>query len=275
MKVYISADLEGVSGVVATPQTRMGEKEYERARQLMTAEVNAAIEGVLAGGAAEVIVNDAHGTNRNILIEELNPAAQLITGKPKLHNMMQGLDSSFDVVFLLGYHAQPGTAYAILDHAYYSQVVYQISLNGQAVGEAGFNAALAGYFGVPVVLVTGDQAVAQEARELLGSVETVIVKEAYGRSAASCLIPSVARQRIADAARRVLQKQHEEKSKPFVITPPITLTVEFMRSSHADLAELIPGSRRVGGRYLEYRHDDFSIIFRVCRAMLILASAGE
>lgn len=266
MKVYISCDMEGISGVVASKQTQMDGEEYKRAQKLMTGEVNAAIEGALAGGASEVLVNDSHGSMRNILIEELNPSAQLISGSPKPLSMMQGIDGSFDAAFFIGYHAQAGTAYSVLDHTY-SGIVYQVSLNSRPVGETGLNAALAGDFGVPVVLVTGDKLLVEEAQALLGTVEGVAVKESYGRSAAKCLVPGEARELIREAAQRALSKG----GNPYVVGPHITLTVDFTSSAHLDMVELIPGSRRTGGRHIEYTHDDFLTVYKVWRAMLKLA----
>jgi len=266
VKVYISCDMEGISGVVASKQTEMDGEEYKRAQKLMTGEVNAAIEGALAGGTSEVLVNDSHGSMRNILIEELNPGAQLVSGSPKPLSMMQGIDESFDAAFFIGYHAQAGTAYSVLDHTY-SGIVYQVSLNGRPMGETGLNAALAGYFGVPVVLVTGDKLLTEEAVALLGSVEVVAVKESYGRSAARCLVPEAAHDLIRQAAQRALSRG----GKPFVVEPPITLAVDFTSSAHLDMAELIPGSRRTGGRHIEYTHDDFLTVYKVWRAMLTLA----
>jgi len=269
VKVYISCDMEGISGVVASKQTQMNGEEYKRAQKLMTGELNAAIEGALAGGATEILVNDSHGSMRNILIEDLNPSAQLISGSPKPLSMMQGIDESFDAAFFIGYHAQAGTAYSVLDHTY-SGIVYQVSLNGRPVGETGLNAALAGYFGVPVVLVTGDKLLVEEATALLGTVEGVAVKESYGRYAARCLVPDAVHDLIRQAAQSALAKAKEER-KPFVVEPPITLAVDFTSSAHLDMAELIPGSRRTSGRHIEYTHDDLLTVFKVWRAMLTLA----
>jgi len=266
MKVYISCDMEGISGVVAGKQTEMNGEEYQRAQKLMTGEVNAAIEGALAGGASEILVNDSHGSMRNILIEDLNPSAQLISGSPKPLSMMQGIDDSFDAAFFVGYHAQAGTAYSTLDHTY-SGIVYQVSLNGCPVGETGLNAALAGYFGVPVVLVTGDKLLVEEATALLGTVEGVAVKESYGRYAARCLVPEAVHELIRQAAQGALSRG----GKPFVVEPPVTLAVDFTSSAHLDMAELIPGSRRTSGRHIEYTHDDLLTVFKVWRAMLTLA----
>ncbi|MGB9880690.1 MAG: M55 family metallopeptidase [Anaerolineae bacterium] len=265
-KVYISADMEGVSGIVHFAQTGIGEKEYERARNLMADEVNAAIEGALAAGVTEILVNDAHGSMRNILHEKLNPVAQLISGSPKPLSMMQGIDEGCDAAFFIGYHAQAGAMYGVLNHVY-SGRVYSVALNGKLVGELGLNAALAGYFGVPVILVTGDEALVAEARSILGDIETVAVKHAYGMRAARCLAPSRVHSLIREAAIRALQKG----GTPFVVPPPITLTVSFQQSIHAEMAELVPGSRRVDGRTIEFVHDDMPTLYRTWRAMVGLA----
>jgi D-amino peptidase len=268
MKVYISADMEGVSGVVDFAQTSIKEeaKEYDRARALMTGEVNAAIEGALAAGATQVLVNDAHGSMRNILLEELNPVAELVSGTPKPLSMMQGIDEGIDLAFFVGYHAQAGSTYGTLGHTYTGRV-YSVALNDQPVGELGINAALAGHFGVPVVLVTGDQSLAEEARTLLGEVETVAVKQAYGLTAARSLPPSKVHELIRQAASRAVEKG----GRPYVVDKPIKLTASFLRSAHAEMAELIPGVRRVDGRTVEFVHEDVLTLYRAWRAMIGLA----
>lgn len=269
MKLYISADMEGVSGVVNSAQTSIKQeaKEYERARAWMTGEVNAAIEGALTAGATEIVVNDAHGSMRNILLEELNPIAQLVTGAPKPLSMMQGIDEGYDATFFIGYHAQAGSIHGTLSHTF-SGRVYSVVLNGRPVGELGLNAALAGHFGVAVVLVTGDQALIDEARSILGDIETVAVKQAYGMRAARCLAPSKARQLIKEAAARAVQKG----GTAFVVSSPITLTVGFQRSVHAEMAELVPGTRRLDSRTIEFVHEDMPTLYRAWRAMVGLAT---
>lgn len=263
MKVYISCDLEGISGVVNSEQTHMGNKEYERARKLMTEEVNAAIKGALDGGATEIVVNDAHGEGRNILIEGLNPQAQLISGRPRPWGMMQGIDGTFDAAFFIGYHAQAGTKDSVIAHTISSRI-YQVRLNGEPIGETGLNAALAGYFDIPVVLVTGDKLLVEEAKALLGpSLETVMVKEGYGTQAAKCLSPQRAQQLIREAAERAL-KGH---GRPFRVSPPFSLTVDFARGVQSEMAELIPGVVRLEGRRVEYTHDDYLTVYKVFRAM--------
>jgi len=164
MKVYISADMEGIAGIVHGEHVIRDGKEHERARKLMTQEVNAAIEGAIEAGAKSIVVNDSHGTMRNIIPEELHETAELITGSPKPFEMMQGIDSTFNAAFFIGYHAMKGSYLGVLDHSYHSRVIHDIILNNQRLGETGINAALAGYYNVPVILVTGDNIVTNEAR---------------------------------------------------------------------------------------------------------------
>jgi D-amino peptidase len=271
MRVYISVDMEGVAGVVHEDQTDPTEPrhggEYNRFRRLMTGEANAAVAGALEAGATRIVVNDSHWLMRNLLAEELNPAAELLSGGPKRLSMVEGIDSGFDAAMFIGYHAQAGTGHAIIDHTYTSRV-YQARINGNPVGELALNAAMAGTYGVPIALVSGDQALAAETRSLLGSsVETVIVKEAVGRFAARSVAPSVACQRIRAGAASALRRTH----LPFTFTTPLQLEVDFIVSQMADMAELVPGSIRAGGRTVIYRADDYREVFRAWRAMYNLA----
>jgi len=266
MKVLISADMEGVGGVVSSNHVTSDHKEYERFRKLMTAEVNAAIAGALAGGAEQIVVNDSHGSMTNILLEELNPAAELISGSPKPFSMMQGIGPEVDAVFFIGYHASAGTGAGVLAHTW-SGSVFSVHLNERGVGETGLNAALAGGFGVPVVLISGDQAVVAEARALLGEIETVAVKEGFTSSAAQCLHPEVAQERIRQAAERALARN----VSPLVITAPITLRLTFQHARYADGAETLPGSRRIDGRTLEWTGKDMAAVYQAFRVMVQLA----
>jgi D-amino peptidase len=275
MKIFISADMEGICGIVAAQQTDPNDKEYARGQKLMTAEVSAVIAGAAAGGATEIVVNDSHASMRNLLIEELHPAARLITGSPKPLSMMQGINRSFQAVMLVGYHAQAGTGDAILDHTWSGRIA-RAAINGLSLGETGLNAALAGYFGAPVCLVTGDRAVTEEAKQLLRDIQVVAVKEAFGRTAAQCLSLQEAYQQLGQAAQRALGAL----PAPFVLPrnqqlPAYRLSIEFARSSGADMAELIPGSQRTGARTVEYAHDDYLTLYKVWRTMVTLAIAGE
>jgi len=269
MKVLISVDMEGITGVVSQSHTDYTTAEYQRFRRLMTGDANAAIEGALAGGATDIVVNDSHGNMDNILIEELNPAARLISGSPKPFSMMEGIGSDVDAVFFVGYHARAGSAPAVHDHTWSSMQIYAATLNGQPMGEIRLNAALAGHFSVPVVLVTGDQLATAEAREVLGDVETVTVKIARGRCAADCLPPA----KSAPIIRQAAQKALERKRAPFVVQPPITLGIEFVRSIQAERAELMPGAKRTGARSVEWAGEDMVSVYRTWRAFVYLAGS--
>jgi D-amino peptidase len=271
MRVYISVDMEGVAGVVHEDQTDPVDPrhagEYNRFRRLMTAEANAAIEGALAAGAERVLVNDSHWLMLNLLAEELHPSAELLSGGPKLRSMVEGVELGFDAAMFVGYHARAGTQHAIIDHTYTSRV-YEARLNGRPAGELAINAALAGTYGVPIAMVSGDQALAAEARELLGSaVETVVVKQAVGRFAARSVSPAESCRRIREGATAALGRAHA----PMLLAPPIRLEVDFQLTQMADMAELVPGSRRTGGRTLEYVHEDYREVFRAWRALYNLA----
>ena len=270
MNVLISIDMEGVSGVVAGDHVSPDQKEYERFRKLMTAEANAAVEGALEGDATQVVVNDSHAMMTNVLIEDLNPRAALISGSPKPFGMMEGIGPDVDAVFLVGYHGASGTGAAVLEHTWSGRVV-ELSLNDRIVGEMGLNAALAGAYGAPVVLVTGDRAVTEEAAALLGDVETVAVKEGITRTSARCLHPQAAQEGIRQASRRALKLS----VTPFEIPPPITVRIVFQRAIHADMAAMIPGSQRVDGRTVAWTGDDMPTAYKTFRAMVTLAWAGE
>ena len=271
MRVYISVDMEGVAGVVHEDQTDPVDPrhagEYNRFRRLMTGEANAAIEGALAAGADRILVNDSHWRMMNLLAEELHPAAELLSGGPKARSMMEGVELGFDAALFVGYHAMAGTGHAIIDHTYTDRV-HEARLNGQPVGELAINAALAGAYDVPVALVSGDQALAAEARALLGpSVEAVVVKQAVGRFAARSVAPSEACRRIREGVTAALGRAHA----PLKLSPPVRLEVDFELTQMADMAELAPGSVRTGGRTVSYTHDDYREVFRAWRALYNLA----
>jgi D-amino peptidase len=269
MKVFISADMEGTAGVTDWDQVLPQHPDYARFRRLMTEEVNAAILGALEAGAKEIVVNDSHHTMRNLLIEELHPQAQLLSGAPKPYSMMQGIDASFDLVFFTGYHAAAGTQNAILDHSYSSLLVRQIKLGNLVVGEAGLNAGLAGHFKVPVALVTGDATAVGQAKKVLPQVEAVAVKEPIGRLAARSYQPVEARRRIKEGAGRALKRARD--LKPFVIPRPVNLELDWTHTAMADRCMLIPGMNRAGPRAVGYKARDVEQAFTLTMACLVLA----
>jgi D-amino peptidase len=271
MDILIAADMEGVSGVVDWDHVNPEHKEHGRFRRLMTAEVNAAIRGAYDGGAEAVMVADGHAHGRNILIEDLNPRAQLHSGSPSPLGMITGVESGVDGAIFIGYHARAGTERAVLDHTWSSQRVANLWLNDDLIGETGLNAALCGHFEAPVLMVSGDQAVCEEARDLLGEIETVAVKEATGRSAARCLPPEIVEERIYEAAHRAVTRLREgDGPEPLRVSPPITLTIEFPNSDMADRAAFLPGGER-DERKISYKTGDVVTAFRAMRSALALA----
>lgn len=276
MRVFISVDMEGIAGVVHEDQTNPVDPrcaaEYNRFRRLMTREANAAIEGAIAGGATAVLVNDSHWTMRNLLAEELHPAAELISGGPKTWSMMEGIERGWDLAAFIGYHAKAGTEQAILDHTYTSRIL-DVRLNGLSVGEVGLNAALAGTFGVPVAVVSGDQSLAAECRALLGDgVDTVVVKEAISRHAARSVAPERAQALIRDAMKHAVQQRQQGRSiaRALTVPTPTTLEVEFVSTVHADHAAMVPGFRRATPRTVSFQANAYRDLFRAFRTMFNL-----
>jgi D-amino peptidase len=265
MRVLIAVDMEGISGVTHWDQVKPGHYEYTRFRDIMTEEVNAAIDGALDGGATSVIVTDGHNDGRNILIEKLHPPARLNAGSPAPLSMVEGV-LHVDRVFFVGYHARASTPDAILCHTSTDQVRHTW-LNGQEVGEIGLNAAVCGSFGVPVVMITGDQAAVQEAIDLLGPIETVAVKAASGRMSAECHPIEEMRIAIRHTAAHAMVRQVQ----PFIVAAPITLRVELTRPDQIDRALRVPGSRRVDGVAIEWTGNDMVGVYHAFRAITGLA----
>lgn len=266
-KVYISVDLEGIAGVVANSQTTAGGINYEWARRLMLAETNAAIEGAFAGGATEVLVNDSHGSQTNLRADEVDRRAMLITGQPKPLGMAQGLDSSFTAAVYIGYHAPGSTADAVHGHTF-SGALKTVKLNGTEVGEYGLNAMVAGYFGVPVVFVSGDKAAVEMTHAFTGA-DALSVKEGIGFYAAKTMHPLEAREKISAGVRAALTKRIARR--PVSLTLPITLEIELSQLNYADMAALVPGVQRVSGRVVRYSANDALTVYKVARLIMNLA----
>jgi len=273
MRIYISIDLEGVAGVVHVDQTRRTGHDYERARRWMTAEANAAIAGAFDGGATAVLVNDSHGDMRNLVLDDLDSRAELISGSLKPLSMVQGTSEDFGCALFIGYHAGAGSRAGILDHTYYGRVVARCRVAGRDYNETALNAMVCGERGMPVALVTGDQTVCAQARELLGEVETVQVKEAITRYAARCLTPEAARPLIREAATRAVRRAAAGAFRPFLPAPPHALEIDFVNAACADAAELVPGSERRGGLTCAYAAPDAATMIRVIQAWTILAAS--
>lgn len=280
MKVLISADMEGTCGVVSwvqvTPPEESGsgptnQTEYERARLRMTREVNAAIEGALAGGADEVIVNDSHDGMRNLIPAELHPSCRFISGNDKLLGMMQGVDlDGIGAVFYTGYHARAGTPAAPLAHTW-TGWLNDVRFDGRSTGEFGINAVIAGHFGVPVVLVTGDDKAVAQTRELLGDgVTGVAVKEGISTFAALHLHPAVAVERIREGAERAIRDART--AEPFTLGSGTMVELDYDHQARADQAALAAGVERTGERTIAFYPADGLELSQTFRAVMKLAS---
>jgi len=272
MKILIATDMEGITGVVNWDQVTPGHYEYTRFRKLMTQDVNAAISGAIEAGATEVFVADGHWNGTNILIEELDPRAKLNSSTSSPYSMMQGINESIDGVIFIGYHARNGSANAICDHTWSSTCVAALWLNDLLVGEFGLNGALAGYFGVPVIMVSGDQTACQQTVDLLGEMETVVVKNATGRYSAECLAPEVTHKLISSAARRaILNLNRGKAAEPFIVDTPVLVTVDFKSSDMCDRAARMPGTQREGTRVC-IESPDMAVAYSAFRTLVNLAA---
>ena len=267
MRVLIAVDMEGISGVVHWDHVKPGHFEYDRFRQIMTEEVNAAIDGALDGGATSVIVTDGHSDGRNILIEKLHAPARLNSGSPSPFSMVEGIQQA-QVVFFIGYHARANTPDAILCHTWNDQV-RGVWLNDREVGEIGLNAAVCGSFGARVSLITGDQAAVQEAIDLLGPIESVVVKTASGRLSAECLSVEETRTAIRHAAAYAMVRQ----IPPLIIPAPITLRVRLTRPDQVDRALQVPGTKRLDGVTLEWIGADMVSVYQAFRTIVGLGGS--
>ena len=271
MKVFLSVDLEGISGVVSSQQTGVGKSGYEQARKLMIGETNAAIEGAFEGGATEVCVNDAHGTMRNLVIEDLHPEAVLVTGSPKPLTMMQGIDASYDLAGFIGYHGRRNTMTANLEHTISSMVIREINLNGTPVGESGINAGIAGYFNVPVGFLSGDDAIVRQIKELIPNIVTAEVKIAQTRTSAKCLHPTKAQALIKREMKNAINRIPE--IEPYNVASPVVFEVDFIGTGMAEWACLIPCSERISATKVILENSDYLIAWKGVRAMITLASS--
>jgi len=241
MKLYISVDMEGITGMVDHTQVDSGKHNYERSRIIMTDEANHVITAAFDSGCNEVVVNDSHSKMNNLLIERIHPETQLITGDVKPFSMVQGLDESFYGAAFVGYHARAALK-GVMSHSMIFGV-RNMYINDVAVGELGFNAYVAGYYDVPLLMVAGDDRAAFEAEQLIPGVTTAVVKESISRSAVKSLTPTKAGQLLRE--KTAIALKNRDKVRP--LTPPDRplLSIEFTNYGEAEWANLMPGTEFV------------------------------
>jgi D-amino peptidase len=256
MKVYLSVDMEGIAGVNHPAPTGRGDSRYPDAVELMIGEANAAIEGAFDGGATEVLVNDSHGAMYNLRPAQLDRRARVLQGQ-KAWSMVEGAgpNRGFGVALFVGYHARAGHPRGTIAHTYSGRPTAS-RLNGRLFGEAGINAAVLGQWGVPVGLVTGDDALAEEVVDWLPWAERVVVKEAAGGSSAASLHPEAARELVCDGAVAAVRRAIAGELRPLEIDRPVVVEVEYVNGVTADFAAVVPGAERVGDRGVRFEAPD-------------------
>jgi D-amino peptidase len=301
VKVFISFDMEGVAGIVDWSQCRAPGQPYEEGRRLLLGEVNAAIDGAMAGGATEIVCNDSHGTMNNLDPAALHGSATYVSGRHKPLYMMQGLDATADVVFMVGYHGSISGESSVLSHTYNPSVISRVELNGARVGESGINALVALACQAPVGLITGDQQTIAEADPFLPDAERVVVKESFTRFGAANLHPEIARSVIAGGARRAVERAAPRPSQVWeiaaepasagaadpaedqklsvlrlpAIAMPATLEVHVRTADMAEVASWVRGVERTGVRTVSIQGDDPLAMFRSFVGLTYITRVAE
>lgn len=266
-KVFISADMEGITGVVQPAQLGPGGFEYEKFRAVMTGEVLAAIEGARAAGATAFVIADSHGNAQNLLLDQLPDDVQVVRGFPRPLEMMQGIDQTFAAAVFIGYHASEWSVDAVRSHTISSARLLGVKLNGLEVSEGIFNAAIAGHYGVRVAFVSGDRQAVSQMQAAVAGVEGVVVKEPLGYHSALTLTPARTRALIKDGVTRALGRIGG--IEPYRIRAPIDLVVGFKLTIDAERAAYIPGLTRADAHTVRGTFPD---IIQIVKLVQVLTS---
>ena len=274
MRVYLSVDMEGLAGISHTAPTGREDAGYPEACRLMEGEANAAIAGAFDGGATEVVVNDSHGPMFNLSPTGLDPRARLVQGRKALSMVEAAADTAFDVALFVGYHARAGHPRGTIAHTYTGQPTLT-TLAGRPTGEYGINGLYLGALGVPVGLVTGDDALAEEVADWLPWAERVVVKHARGYRAADSVHPSVARDLVSRAARRAVERATAGELRALTMPSPIEVGIKFRHAGQADFAAVIPGFSRDGDRGVRYSAEDGIDAYRAFVSAVRLANIAD
>jgi D-amino peptidase len=256
LKIYISADMEGITGVVSADQLGPASFEYQRAREWMTGDVLAAIQGARDAGATEFVVSDSHGNGESLLIDRFpnDVPVTIVRSFPRPLGMMEGLDSTFAAAMFVGYHASTSSTTGVRAHTISSALLTRIAINGTSMSEAGINAAIAAELGVPVVLITGDDAIVEESKERFGAIEGVAVKHAIGFHSAATMTPEAGQAAIRQRAKIAVQRRGE--MRPYTITAPLSLDVSFKNYRPVELLAFLPNIERVDSHTVRFKPRD-------------------
>ena len=268
MKIFISSDMEGTAGVVDWDQCVVGGSQYPYYTDLLTREINAAIEGAMLAGATEFLVNDAHSKMANLKPDALAGRASYLSGRYKPMYMMQGLDASFDAIFLVSYHGSMGSQGSTLSHTYFPMAFAEVTINGTVAGEAGINSLVARAYGVPIVLVSGDETTAMETQPFCPGIKAAVVKKSITRFSAEALHPSAAQELIRAQAQLAIEQLAQ--AQPLVVNGPTTLAISFRTSDYCELASRIGGVERTGPLSASITADDPLSIYRSFITVVLL-----
>ncbi|HKM28701.1 MAG TPA: M55 family metallopeptidase [Anaerovoracaceae bacterium] len=271
MKIFISADLEGVNGVVSPADIIPGELGYQDSRIRMTEEINTVTDVLFCEGAEEVLVCDSHEVSQNVRIDLLDERITLIKGDTRAHSMVHGIDSTYDGLILLGHHAMFGTPKAVLDHTYDPIMIRELKVNDMACGEVGISALFAAEQGVPFIMTSGDDALSKEAKALDPEVEVAVVKKAEGRYCARCLPKKESHEVLRETARKAIQGISSRKC--IEVPKEIMLEVTFQQTCMADGAERVKGVKRVGPMTVTYKCQSMKEYMEM-RQVIFRAAAG-
>lgn len=254
MKIYISADMEGVVGAVSSDQLGPGGFEYQKFREFMTAEVNAAIEAAREAGATEIVVSDSHGNAQNLLLDKLPKDILLVRGFPRPLMMMEGIDETFDGVIFLGYHSSTSNPEGVRAHTMSSARLADVRLNDVTMSEGSFNAAIAGQFGVPVIMISGDDAAVKEVTDVVGDIEGAVVKWNYGFHSARTMMPEAAYALIREKVRKAMGRIGE--FKPYKVSTPVKLDVRFKSYRPSELLSYLSIVERTDSHSIRFSGKD-------------------
>ncbi|HJO37972.1 MAG: M55 family metallopeptidase [Vicinamibacterales bacterium] len=256
LKIYISADMEGVTGAVTGDQLSPDGFEYQRFRQFLTDEVNAAIAGAREAGATEILVSDSHGNGENLLIEQLPEDVQVVRSWPRPLGMMEGIDATFDGVIFIGYHSSTTNPDGIRAHTTSSARLSAVRLNGVEMTEGAFSAAIAGHFGVPVIMISGDDAAVTEVQAVVGDIEGAIVKWAYSFHSARTLHPAAGQALIRERVRLAVNRIADGGFTPYTPDAPLRFDVTFKNYRPTQLLAYLPQIERIDSHTVRYVGDD-------------------
>jgi len=254
LKIYISADMEGVVGVVTGDQLGPQGFEYNRFREFMTEEVKTATEAAFEAGATEIVISDSHGNGENLLIEKLPRNVTIVRSWPRPLMMMQGIDETFDGAIFIGYHTSTNNTTGVRAHTISSARLADVRLNGVSMPEAGINAAIAGHFNVPVIMISGDDAVVKEVTDLLGPIEGAVVKWAYGFHSARTLTPEAAYDVIREKVKRAIGRIKD--AKPYKLKEPVQLDVRFKSYRPSELLSYLSIVERTDSHSIRFKGKD-------------------